>query len=216
MRVAHFGTFDVANYGDTLFPIVAQRRLAGLALVHVSPVGRASPYSDALRTIRCTEAETQQFDGVIIGGGNIVHNSRTTLSDYRTVARTAYPALWLGATALAQRQGCPLVVNAPTVSKLGMADRRLLATTVRAANYTAVRDASSWELLGRDASNLLLEQPVGPLERTSESSSALGVPSTTPSSMSAWAAHRFSVDAAEIPKSAALCSYDAPRLSAAA
>ncbi len=30
MRIAHFGTFDVENFGDLLFPLIAADRLSGL------------------------------------------------------------------------------------------------------------------------------------------------------------------------------------------
>ena len=29
MKIAHFGTFDVENYGDLLFPLLLERRLGG-------------------------------------------------------------------------------------------------------------------------------------------------------------------------------------------
>ena len=53
MKLAHFGTFDVENYGDLLFPLLLERRLSGLCdrFVHVSPRGGPPPWNDCVETI---------------------------------------------------------------------------------------------------------------------------------------------------------------------
>jgi polysaccharide pyruvyl transferase WcaK-like protein len=145
MRIAHYGTFDVANYGDALFPLVVERRLPDATVTHVSPLGGPSRYRDGVQSVSCQDADGLDFDGVLVGGGNILSVDRTSLPDYESVESTAYPSLWLGAAALAQRQNIPLVVNAPSVSRSNH-NRRLkwmLRSVGDVAAYVAVRDEPS-------------------------------------------------------------------------
>ena len=60
MRIAHYGTFDVENYGDLLFPPVLERRLSGRGhtLTHVSPIGGRAIWEDCVETISIREART--------------------------------------------------------------------------------------------------------------------------------------------------------------
>ena len=53
MKLAHFGTFDVENYGDLLFPLVLERRLADLCdeFIRVSPVGGPPLWQDRVPTV---------------------------------------------------------------------------------------------------------------------------------------------------------------------
>jgi hypothetical protein len=115
-RIAIFGTFDVENYGDLLFPLLAQQRLApeGMDLVAVSPTAGVTRYRDTVPVISLAEfAKTaNSFDGILIGGGNIVHIRDFGLPGYD---ENAYPALWAGATAHALRHGLPVAWNAPGV-----------------------------------------------------------------------------------------------------
>lgn len=145
-RLAIFGTFDVENYGDLLFPLIAGRRLGplGVEVVAVSPTAHATRYRDAVLPLSYPEfvREIESFDGVLIGGGNIVHTKDFGLPDY---AATAYAALWIGATAQAVRQGLPVLWNGPGVLQQS-ADRRApewLQRTVDAADRFVVRDSDS-------------------------------------------------------------------------
>lgn len=119
MRLAHFGTFDVANYGDLLFPRLVEHHLRGSfdEFVHISPVGGRRIYTDVPVSSSLDDVNRQgvRFDAVMIGGGNIIHARKSDLPDYRHVQRHAYAKLWIGATQLAASQQIPLVVNAPGV-----------------------------------------------------------------------------------------------------
>ena len=149
MRIAHFGTFDVANYGDLLFPLVLERRLAhlGAEIVHVSPVGGAAVLCDGRPSRVSREAFEAQFDAVIVGGGNILHARETSLPAYREdpeTARLAYAGLWLGASALAARLEIPLVWNAPGVpAAFGPATSPFVAWAAASCDRLAVRDSGS-------------------------------------------------------------------------
>jgi polysaccharide pyruvyl transferase WcaK-like protein len=145
-RIAHFGTFDVENYGDLLFPLLAEVALPDFEVVHVSPIGGKPPFSDSAPTQTLRTASRQRFDGVLVGGGNIVRGGSRVVADYAPVRFSAYPGLWAGAAALAERQQVPLVVNAAGVSAFhGLS--RLGRAALGRADYLAVRDAGSRQRL---------------------------------------------------------------------
>lgn len=152
MRIAHFGTFDVANYGDLLFPRLLEWRLADISdeIVHISPVGGIQIYRDVAVSHSLADVQRAgiEFDAVVVGGGNIIHDNRTNLATYKSVKSVAYPRLWLGATQLATRQRIPLVVNAPGVPKVpGRTAAPLMRRFASRADYLSVRDTYSQEVL---------------------------------------------------------------------
>ena len=53
LKLAYFGTFDVENYGDLLFPLILERKLADFCdeFIHVSPVGGQPLWQDCVRTV---------------------------------------------------------------------------------------------------------------------------------------------------------------------
>lgn len=151
------GTFDVENYGDLLFPLVAARRLAahGLTVVPVSPTASRTRWADAAPCVALADLLSERFRprGVLIGGGNIVHAGAANLVDYEADGPGwAYAALWLGATVAATLRNVPVIWNAPGVPRPLAATPGLKHVMVRqafeAANYVSVRDAASLEHLG--------------------------------------------------------------------
>jgi hypothetical protein len=150
------GTFDVENYGDLLFPLVAQARLAsaGIAVRPVSPTAGRVGYADALPPVAAAamlDADDIKACGVLIGGGYIViGQAASTLAEYAAagVAGHAYPSLWLGATLAGALRDVPVVWNAPGVPFPFASPRRpMLAAMLAAADYVALRDTASAELL---------------------------------------------------------------------
>ncbi|MGH9001136.1 MAG: polysaccharide pyruvyl transferase family protein, partial [Acidimicrobiia bacterium] len=92
-RVAHWGTFDVDNYGDHLFRPVAEhelgRRLPGLTLDAFSPFGWLHPTSlDAtpavsplgLPSALRRRAFAVSYDLVLVGGGELIHDNDPLLA----------------------------------------------------------------------------------------------------------------------------------------
>jgi len=83
IRVCQWGTFDVANYGDRLFPLIAKEelttRLPGLELTCYAPLGDATlppgsppplplvPGGGSLHRQR-REYSARHFDAILIGG----------------------------------------------------------------------------------------------------------------------------------------------------
>jgi hypothetical protein len=156
-RVLLTGTFDVANYGDLLFPLIAQRRLAGagIEVTPVSPTDNRVPYVDAMRPIAAPCMMSVDADGVLIGGGYIViGQSAEALAGYRAagVAHHAYPSLWLGATLAGAVKDVPVIWNAPGSPHPFAASRRAAIVTpaLHAASRLAVRDRATARLLAAD------------------------------------------------------------------
>jgi len=159
MTIAVFGTFDVANYGDLLFPLLAGRRLAAIdeSACAVAPTA-CRPMQDAAPTRSVDElldpgdadGPISDLSGVLLGGGNLLHASATSrvygaLDPPRPFA---YPSLWMGAAQLATRRGVPLAWNAPGVpAPLAPAAAAALSLASREARPRAVRDEGSRALL---------------------------------------------------------------------
>jgi hypothetical protein len=151
--IAHLGTFDVANFGDLLFPRILERRLGGSGeeIVHISPVGGPAPLGGAVESVSVDRLSERPPTAVVIGGGHLIHASPSLVSSYRETKRRAldaYPSLWLGAAHAALRASVPLVWNAPGVpSAFGPDDGPVVAWAASFADYVSLRDARSLELL---------------------------------------------------------------------
>ncbi len=149
MTVAILGTFDVANFGDALFPLLAQRRLASLGhdVIAVSPRG-GRPYGDALESVGLDEflASGKRVTAVLLGGGNILHASPLTAvyAGGGAPGAAAYPALWLAAEYLARRDDAPLIWNAPGIPvPLPPIAGTHLRRVAEASSLLSVRDTGS-------------------------------------------------------------------------
>jgi O-antigen biosynthesis protein len=154
MKVVQLGTFDVNNFGDLLFPLIARQHLGDIPdfrLQAVSPVGGNVDLEDCEPCIGIHELaeDLHGFDAVLIGGGNIVHSSPTSLEEYRDGTRPmlAYADLWIGPTFLAP-DGVPILWNAPGVpGPFAKEDHDLIRQALSRANYLSVRDEFSREYL---------------------------------------------------------------------
>ena len=152
--IAVFGTFDVQNYGDLLFPLIAQHKLAssGFRVLTVSP-SRSSPvWKDTIAPIAVESLLDlkRQLSGIMIGGGNIIHARPVSLAEYDSekIRDTGYASLWIGASIIGALRQVPVVWNAPGIpGDLERADR-YLSRVLDAADYISVRDRSSEGFLG--------------------------------------------------------------------
>ena len=159
MKLAHFGTFDVENYGDLLFPLILERRLADFCdeFTHISPVGGPPLWQDCVRTVNFDAflQETPDIGGVVIGGGHLIRALPAPLKAYEpdgdttyvrggTSSLVAYPSLWLGAAYIAARHNVPLCWNAPGVfAGFTPVAAELLQWTASVTDYLTVRDEAS-------------------------------------------------------------------------
>jgi polysaccharide pyruvyl transferase WcaK-like protein len=151
LKLAHFGTFDVENYGDLLFPLILERRLSGLCdrFVHVSPRGGPPPWDDCVETVGFDQFSRQgsDVDALVVGGGQIIRATPTALKLYDAGGISpflTYPNLWLGASYKAAREDLPLCWNAPGVARnFPPVAAQYVRWSVGLADYAAVRDGTS-------------------------------------------------------------------------
>lgn len=154
--ILHFGTFDVSNYGDLLFPLLARRELGGLApqceLLPVSPAGGfpvGFAEGEASANLRDALARPEGIAGALVGGGNIIHSSASGLQAYRDahVGALGYGNLWLGPSFLLP-PGAPLMWNAPGVPNgFRKEQHALVRAALQRADYLSVRDEASRDFL---------------------------------------------------------------------
>ncbi|MBR0650009.1 hypothetical protein GXW78_10080 [Roseomonas terrae] len=153
---ALFGTFDVGNYGDLLFPHIAAHMLGDgpVTLRCYSPRGGAPAWADCwpARPIAAFSGDPAP-DLCLIGGGNIIHASPTPLPDYAGAFRRSdftYASLWLGASILAATTGARLAWNAPGVPfpVEGAWARDLRDLALAGADHVTLRDRASRVFLG--------------------------------------------------------------------
>lgn len=153
------GMFDMENYGDLLFPQIAQWRLAALGhdMIAVAPTGHATGLADAMPAMSIADmmSGTGPITGVVVGGGYIIHaHSMDFLEDYQTHGTGTWcgAGLWLGATVAAAIRDVPIAWNAPGVPHpFSMRQRSLVHAALAAASYAAVRDRGSAALLAAPA-----------------------------------------------------------------
>jgi polysaccharide pyruvyl transferase WcaK-like protein len=151
LKLAHFGTFDVENYGDMLFPLILERRLSDLCdrFVHVSPRGVPPPWEDCVETIGFDQFSRHgsDVDGLVLGGGQIIRATPTPLELYNVGGISpflAYPNLWLGASYIAAREDLPLCWNAPGVPRdFTPVAAEYVRWSIGLTDYAAVRDGTS-------------------------------------------------------------------------
>jgi GT2 family glycosyltransferase/glycosyltransferase involved in cell wall biosynthesis/polysaccharide pyruvyl transferase WcaK-like protein len=162
MKIAHFGTFDVENYGDLLFPLLLERRLggSGFEFVHVSPVGQAPSLRDCKPTIGFQEAlaQCESWDAIVLGGGALVHGDNAgEVEKYRDPAihAIAYPGLWLLPALISHLRGLPLIWNATGVPWEFSEERKrkMLQWACWQTDYLAVRDIESARVLCESSIN---------------------------------------------------------------
>ncbi len=155
INILHFGTFDVNNYGDLLFPLLAKEEFCGLSnnvLRAVSPIGGAPPgLSDCAPCIGALDLVqgAEDVDGALIGGGNIIHCMPSKQPPYVAAGRGSlgYGDLWIGPTCLLPEH-VPIVWNAPGVpGPFEKAHHELVKTALKRTNYLSVRDELSRQYL---------------------------------------------------------------------
>jgi len=154
MRLGLFGTFDVENYGDLLFPIIAERelrqRLDDLQLVRYSYNAKNAeswPFEvrslvDLLEDDQAIEA----LDAILIGGGHLIRFDKLVANQYEPpVPQITHPSgYWLAPALAGIAAGRPVLWNAPGASQeLPDWGKPLLTLALDNSAYVSVRDANS-------------------------------------------------------------------------
>lgn len=150
------GMFDMPNFGDLMFPVVAAHELGrrGCRVHAMSPTGAETGLREAMasRDIGAAFDPLAPCDGMLIGGGYIVHTHRMDpLKEYREggIGAAVGPLTWLGATLAASLRDVPVAWNAPGVPHpLRPGLRPLAAAAFDCADYLALRDEGSIRMAG--------------------------------------------------------------------
>ena len=144
------GTFDVQNYGDLLFPLIAQTQLAQrlgavriLAFSYHRRVRPTWPYE--VHSVTDLPAMIGRLDALLIGGGFIVRFDKDVAPGYAPPdERVHHPTgYWLTPALLAVQHDVPLVWNAPGMhcNEIPGWAAPLLRIALDSSRYVAVRDA---------------------------------------------------------------------------
>ncbi|MDO7898336.1 polysaccharide pyruvyl transferase family protein [Pseudomonas citrulli] len=155
-QVAISGTFDVENYGDLLFPIIAEaelaRRLGNVHLHRFSYHGKTPPeWPYAVTSLTELPRIAEDLDGVLIGGGFLIRFDKLVAPGYGPPTPGIHhpTGYWLTPALVALQHGIPLVWNAPGMhcnSIPGWA-RPLLTMALEQSPYVRVRDTPSRDAL---------------------------------------------------------------------
>jgi len=151
------GIFDLPNYGDLLFPLIARWRLesAGVDVIPVAPTSRAPHWDDAMVPVDVATMLTEPVDAVLIGGGYMINVHPMNFEEYADGGTSdwAMAGVWLGATMAGALHDAPVLWNAPGVPHPhGRRIRPLVDAALSAAGYVSVRDRGGAELLAAPAS----------------------------------------------------------------
>lgn len=161
-RVAILGTFDVANYGDLLFPIIAERELQSrLGAVQLRPFSyhqrRTPQWPYDVTSVSELPELVDSLDGMLIGGGFIVRFDKlVAVGYYPPTPLIHHPTgYWLSPALLALQHDVPLIWNAPGMhcNEIPSWARPLLQLSLELSPHVRVRDA-----LSREALSALSEQ----------------------------------------------------------
>ena len=148
------GTFDVANFGDLLFPVLAKRALKlrgveeGLELFSLrgAPAFAAPTFSSfSVRAIQEFPPTLPEMRGLIVGGGDLIRFDPLVVHGYGGDGILPFPeCLWLLPALVAVRCGIPVVWNSPgVVGAIPHWAVPFVAELVAGSAYVSVRDKFS-------------------------------------------------------------------------
>lgn len=158
-RVFHIGivgTFDVQNYGDLLFPILAEaelrERLGDVELHRFSYHARsAAEWPYAVTSLTELPAMLDQLDALLIGGGFLIRFDKYVADDYLPPSPHIHhpTGYWLTPALMALASGVPVAWNAPGMhcNDIPSWAEPLLELALGASAYVSVRDVPSKESL---------------------------------------------------------------------
>jgi hypothetical protein len=158
VRVGITGTFDLENYGDLLFPLLAQhaleRRLGHVEAVALSYHDRdpgSWPY--AVTSLTRLPEVVGDLDALLIGGGFLVRFDPDVAPGYGPAAPHIHHPTgnWLTPALLALAADVPVIWNAPGMHENAIPAWAvpLLREVLSGSSYVAVRDEPSREHLSR-------------------------------------------------------------------
>ena len=159
-QIGLFGTFDVENYGDLLFPLIAEaeltERLGTVNLHRFSYNDKAPPdWPYKVTSVVDLPQMASALDGVLVGGGFIIRFDKEVAPAYGPPTSSIHhpTGYWLTPALVALQHNVPLIWNAPGMhcnTVPAWADP-LMELAFRHSSYIAVRDHLSRSALARFA-----------------------------------------------------------------
>jgi len=157
IRIGMVGTFDVANFGDQLFPLVARQELTRrLGPVEIRPYSynarSAASWPFAVSPLDRLPAEVGTLDLLLVGGGDIIRFDPLIALDYRPASPDIHhpTGIWLAPIFLAHTAKVPVAWNAPGVPlDIPSWAHALVRAGVAVSAYVTVRDQASHDRLTR-------------------------------------------------------------------
>ena len=159
ISISHWGTFDVENYGDLMFPLILEkeltRRLGALSITLASPFGgtfHPQPWRTIERIARLGDSDfieqSLPFDAFVLGGGDIVRFDGQFLAEIYDSPADPLEAQGLGAVFLnelgALARIFPVFWNAAGIPHDFTAEQfPAVRDAVDHVRYLSVRDTAS-------------------------------------------------------------------------
>ena len=149
LRIAIVGTFDVQNFGDLLFPLVAQeelsRRFDHVEVLAYSYGARTTPnWPYEVRSVSELPVDIASYDALLVGGGFLVRFDKDVAPGYGPPGEEIHhpTGYWLTPALMALAAGVPVIWNAPGMHDNVIPDwaRSPLAMVLEQSAYVAVRD----------------------------------------------------------------------------
>jgi lipopolysaccharide transport system ATP-binding protein len=156
-QVGLVGTFDVENYGDLLFPLIAEAELKerlGEIEIRCFSYGARTEDRWPFPVTSVTELPrlAAGLDGLLVGGGFLVRFDKGVAPGYGPPPGIHHPTgYWLSPVLIAHQHGVPVLWNAPGVDYENLpswADP-LMELAFSSSSYIAVRDEPSRAALTR-------------------------------------------------------------------
>lgn len=149
------GTFDVSNYGDLLFPLVAEAelgdRMGRVRLHRFSYSSRTAPdWSYEVRSLTDLPEAAGDLDGFVIGGGHLIRFDKAIAPGYASPTPDIHhpTGYWLSPALVALERGLPVAWNAAGVfGPIPVWAEPLMQLAIGSSSYVAVRDEPSRQAL---------------------------------------------------------------------
>lgn len=165
-EIAICGTFDVQNYGDLLFPIIAEaelrKRLGQVALHALSYHAKSPPeWPYPVTPVSRLPDLAMHLDCVLIGGGFIIRFDKNVAPGYYPPdSEVHHPTgYWLTPALIALQHGIPLIWNAPGMHCNAVPEwaEPLMRLVLQGSSHIRVRDEPSQEALEPLCGNFRVE-----------------------------------------------------------
>jgi len=148
LKIGLFGTFEVDNYGDILFPVIFEKEIKKRGIkcqIYLfSPTAGYLKYDNRpVYSVR-DDLPNVDLDFYIIGGGDIIRFDNTPVYSLERLGFPAYYYCWVIPTLYAVIKNKPIIWNAPGVPfEFSDVQNDLARIVTDASTYVSVRDEFS-------------------------------------------------------------------------